>query len=51
MALQKYNNLLTSRRCPNNDPKYYQFLALVVVAQNIADDSNISSEKSTTSNM
>ena len=51
MSLIKYNKLLTSVKWSNKDPKDAQILALVVVAQNIADDSNISSEKSTTSNM
>ena len=39
MALKKYNNLLTSWRCSNKDPKDSHILALVGVAQNITDDS------------
>ena len=50
MALNKYNNLLNSWRWSNKDPKDDQILALVVVAQKLAEDSNKSSDKSTTSN-
>ena len=49
MALKKYNNLLTSGRWSNKDPKDTQILALVGVAQNLADDSKKSSDKSNTS--
>ena len=50
MYLKKYNTLLTLGRWSNKDPKDDQILALVGVAQNIADDSNKSTEKSNTSN-
>ena len=50
MSLKKYNNLLTSWRCSNKDPKYDHILALVVVAQKLVDDSKKSSEKSNTYN-
>ena len=49
-ALNKYNNLLTSGRWPNKDPKDAQIPYLVGVSQKIADDSNKSYEKSSTSN-
>ena len=47
MVLKKYNKLLSSRRWSNKYPKYDQILALVSVAQKIADDSKKSSEKTT----
>ena len=50
MALKKYNNLLTSGRWSNKDTKDDQILALVGLAQNLADDSKKASEKSNTSN-
>ena len=50
MDPKKYNKLLTSGRWSNKDPKYAHILALFVVAQNLADDSNKSSEKFNTSN-
>ena len=50
MFLKKYNNILTSGRRYNKDTKYAQIIALVVVAQNIADNSNKSSDKYNTSN-
>ena len=50
MALKKYNSLLTSRRCSTKDPKDAQTLALVLVEQKIADNSNKSCEKYNTSN-
>ena len=50
MDLQKYNNLLTSGRLSNKDPKDYQILYLVGVAQNLSDHFNKSSDKSNTSN-
>ena len=37
MALKKYNNLLTSGRWTNKGPKDSQILALVGVAQKLAD--------------
>ena len=46
MDLKRYNNLLTSGRWYNKDPKYYQMLDLGVVDQNIADDPKKSSDKS-----
>ena len=46
MALKKYNNLLTSGRWSNKDPKY---LSILGVAQNLVDGSNKSSDKSNTS--
>ena len=46
MYLKKYNNLLSSGRCSNKDPKDANILALVVAAQNPSDESNKSSEKS-----
>ena len=50
MALNNYNNLLNSGRCSTKDPKDSHILALVVLAQNISDDFNKSSDKSNTSN-
>ena len=38
MSLKKHNNLLTSGRWSNKDPKYVQILSLVGVAQKLADD-------------
>ena len=46
MALNKYNNLLTSGRWFAKDPKYSQILVLVGVAQKLMDDSNKKSDKS-----
>ena len=46
MDLKKYNNLLTSGRWYNKDPQYDHIMALFVVAQNITDESNGSSDKS-----
>ena len=45
MALNKYNNLLTSGRWSTKDPKDAQILDLVGVAQKFADKTNNSSEK------
>ena len=45
MALNKYNNLLTSGRWSTKDPKDAQILDLVGVAQKFADKTNKSSEK------
>ena len=39
MALKKYNNLLTSGICSSKDPKDAQILALVGVAQILANGS------------
>ena len=39
MALNNYNNILTSGRCPKKDPKYTQIMDVVGVAQNFADNS------------
>ena len=50
ISLKKYNNLLNSRRCSNKDPKYVQILSVVLVDQNLSDNSNKSSYKSNTSN-
>ena len=50
MALNKYNNLLTSGRWSTKDIKYFQILSLAGVAQKLAYESKISSEKSNTSN-
>ena len=50
MALKKYNNLLTSWRWSTKDPKYAHILALVGVAQKLADESNKYSKESNTSN-
>ena len=50
MALKKYNNILTSGRLYNKNPKDYKILDIVGVAQKLADDSNKSSGKSKTSN-
>ena len=49
--MKKYNNLLTSCRWSNKDPKDAQILSLVVVAQKIAYNSKELSEKSNTFNM
>ena len=46
LALKKNNNLLTSVRCSKKYPKDSQILALVGLAQELADISNKSSEKS-----
>ena len=35
MVMNKYNDLLSSGRCSNEDPKDYQILALVGVTQNL----------------
>ena len=51
MDLKKYNNLLTSGRWSTNDTNDDKILALLGVAQNIAYDSNKSTDKSNTSNM
>ena len=51
MDLYNYNNLLTSGRWSKKYPKDDQILAQLGMAQNLADDSNKSSEKSNTSNM
>ena len=40
MELNNYNNLLTSGRWSNKDPKDSQILDLLVVAQKLADYSN-----------
>ena len=48
--LKKYNNLLTSGRWSNNDPKDAHILYLVRVSQKLADEPNKSSDKSNTSN-
>ena len=50
MALKKYNNLLTSGRWSNKDPKDYHILYLVGVDQKLADDSKKSSDQSKTPN-
>ena len=39
IALKNYNNILTTRRWSAKYPKDSQILAIVGVAQNIADDS------------
>ena len=49
MALNKYNKLLNSFRWSNNNTNDEKILALVVVAQKLADDPNKSSDKSNTS--
>ena len=49
MALKKYNNLITSGMWSTRDPKGDHILALVEVAQKLADDSKKSSESSNTS--
>ena len=46
MVLKKYNNVLTSGRWFNKYPKDSKILDLFVVAQKLADDSKVSSEKS-----
>ena len=51
MVLDKYNNILTSERWSNKDPKYAQILALVGVNQNLVENSKKSFEKSNTFNM
>ena len=51
MVMNNYNNLLTSGRWFNKDPKDDKILALVGVAQKIVDDSKKSSEKSNKPNM
>ena len=43
--LNKYNDILVSGRWSTKDPKDAQILALVVVTQKLADDSNKSSYK------
>ena len=48
MELKKYNNLLTSGRWYNKDPKYSKIIALVGVNQTISENSNKSYDKSTT---
>ena len=50
MDLEKYNKLLTSGRRSTKDPKDAQILDIVGLAQNIADGSNKSSDKSNNSN-
>ena len=45
MSLEKNSSLLTSRRWSNNDPNNYQIMALVEVAQKIADKSKKEYEK------
>ena len=47
MALNNYNNLLTSGRRSNKDPKYDQILDIFGVDQKRADESNKSQEKPT----
>ena len=49
MDLKKFNNLLTSGKLYSKDLNDDHILALVGVAQKMADDSNKSSEKSNTS--
>ena len=51
MALNNYNNLLTSGIWSINNIKDAQILSLVGVAQNLEDDSNKSYDKSNTSNI
>ena len=46
VLLNKYNDLLTSRRCYTKDPKDVKLLDLVGVAQKLVDWSNKSSENS-----
>ena len=50
MALKKYNQLLTSGRWSNKDPKDDPILDIVWVEQKLADGSKKSSDKSNTSN-
>ena len=50
MALKKYNKLLTPGRCYTKDTKDDHIIYLIGLAQNLADDSKKSSEKSNTSN-
>ena len=50
MALNNYNNLLHSRRWTSKDTKDSHILDLLIVTQNISDDSKKSSDKSKTSN-
>ena len=45
MTLNNYNNLLTSVRWYNKNPKDYQILYLVGLSQKLVDDSKKSSEK------
>ena len=45
MPLKKCNNLLTSGRWSNKDPKDDHIMDLVGVAQKLSDDSNKSSDK------
>ena len=47
MALKRDNNLLTSCRWYNKDPKDYQILVIVGVSQKLLDNSNKLSEKNT----
>ena len=49
MALNNYNNLLTSGRWSTKDPKYACILSLVEVVQNLADEleSNTSNNETT----
>ena len=49
MYPKKYNNLLTSRKCPNKNTKDDHILSLVGVYQKLEYDSKKSSEKSNTS--
>ena len=44
--MKKYNNLLTSMRCPNKDPKDAHVLDLLVVDQRFMDESKKTSDKS-----
>ena len=46
MTLNKYNNLLTSGRWSNKDPKDAHILSLVGLDQNLAEDSKKSYKKS-----
>ena len=50
ISLKKYKNLLTSERWSNKDSKDYHILAIVVVAQKLAYESNKSTDKSNTPN-
>ena len=50
MALKKYNNLLNSGRWSAKDPKDSHILTLLLVAQNLTDDSKKSSAESNNSN-
>ena len=40
MAINNYNNILTSVRWYNKDPKDYHILALVIEAQKLYNDLN-----------